>query len=226
MREVQPSSAVVSHWNPAPSERARLLLAQGAVGDAEQWTEERGLRAEDDVGYAREQEYLVLARVLLARSDPERALRLLTALENRADAQGRTESLIRIRAVRSLALQAAGDHQDALATLADALELARPQGYVRSFADEGPPMTGLLRSLMRARQRGRAPAASPAAREHLNRVLSTFQPPDKPAVVAAASGLLEPLTGRELRCSAWSRRAGPTSTRVPQLIGVLGYGWR
>jgi tetratricopeptide repeat protein len=53
-------------------------------------------------------------------------------------------SLIEIRALRSLALQSAGQHQDALTALAEVLALARPEGYIRVFADEGPPMAALL----------------------------------------------------------------------------------
>jgi LuxR family transcriptional regulator, maltose regulon positive regulatory protein len=118
-----------------------------------------------------------------------------------AESQGRTESLIEITAVRSLAKQAAGDHQGALTALAEALALARPEGYLRVFADEGPPMTALLQSLIRARQRGRVAAVAPAVRDHLNRVVGAFRPPvggQAQAPAAVASGLLEPLTGREL----------------------------
>src|SRR6266540_6099143 len=171
---VSPSPDTISIWHPGPSERARLLLAQGRAGEAARWTEERGLRPEDEVSYAREREHLVLARVLLAGPDPDRALGLLERLEALAESQGRQQSLIQIRAVRSLALQSAGDHQGALVSLADALSLARPEGYVRVFADEGPPMAALLRSLIGARQRGRVAAGSGAVREHLHRVVRAF----------------------------------------------------
>ena len=95
---------------------------------------------------------------------------------------------------RALALQASGDQQGALAALAEALAAAWPEGFVRVFADEGPPMAALLRSLSRARQRGHAPTVSPAAREHLNRVTSAFRPPvgppDQPT--STPGGLLSP----------------------------------
>ena len=144
---------VNSRWNPAPCERARLMLVQGRAEEAVRWTEERGLTEEDVVSYPREPDHLVLARVLLARRDPARALPLLSRLDEFAESQGRTESLIQIRALRSLGLQSAGDHPGALALLTDALSLARPGGYVRIFADEGPPMAALLRSLVSAATR-------------------------------------------------------------------------
>jgi len=195
-----PSPEVNSLWNPAPSERARLLLAQGRAGEAARWTDERGLTEDDPVSYPREPDYFVLARVLLARSDPGRARRLLERLDELAESQGRNESLIQTRALRALTMQAVGDHGGALALLADALSLARPEGYVRIFADEGPPMAALLRSFIGARQRGRVGALSGAALEHLNRVVRAFEPSKGQAgkTPPAVTGLIDPLTHREL----------------------------
>lgn len=64
---VLPDRDVVSLYNPVPAERARLLLARGDLAEAASWVRERGLRETDAPSYAREPEYLVLARVLLAR---------------------------------------------------------------------------------------------------------------------------------------------------------------
>jgi hypothetical protein len=50
----------------------------------------------------------VLVRVLMAGQEPVEALRLLERLDALATAQGRTDSLIETRALRSLATQAAG----------------------------------------------------------------------------------------------------------------------
>jgi LuxR family maltose regulon positive regulatory protein len=220
---MHPSPEVNSRWNPAPLERSRLLLAQGQTGEVERWMEERGLTAEDDASYVREPDYLVLARVLVARSDPDRALRLLERLDDLAEPQDRKESLIEIRAVRSLALQAVGDHQDALVVLADALALARPQGYVRVFADEGPPMAALLQSLIRTRERSGAALTSGAAREHLHRVVRAFRPPvGRPErAESGASGLVEPLTDRELEVLGLIAAGRPNREIADQLVVTL-----
>ena len=77
-------------------------------------------------------------------------------------AQDRVGSLIEIGALRALALAACGQDSDAVDALAGALTLACPQGNVRVFADEGPPMAALLVRLI-ATQRGGSgfhPAAS------------------------------------------------------------------
>jgi len=123
----QQTPEVNSRWNPAPCERARLLLVQGRAEEAARWTEERGLTEDDVVSYPREPDHLVLARVLIGRRDLARALRLLNCLDELAGSQGRTESLVQIRALRCLALQSAGDRQGALTLLTDALSLARPR---------------------------------------------------------------------------------------------------
>jgi LuxR family transcriptional regulator, maltose regulon positive regulatory protein len=195
-----PRADVVALSYPAWSERARLLLALGRVEEAVRWTREQGLTDQDEVSYLREGDHLVLARVLLAQAQPGAALGLLERLDALAASQGRTGSLLQVRALRSLALQAAGDHQDALTLLAETLELATPEGHVRVFADEGPPMGALLRSLLGARRRGRLAGEDGAGLEHLHRVAAAFRParqPEGPAA-PAAGGLIEPLTDREL----------------------------
>jgi LuxR family maltose regulon positive regulatory protein len=218
-----PVTAVARHIYPSEAWRARLLLVMGRAGEAARWTEDHGLTADDAVSYQRERDYLVLARVLLARREPAGTLRLLQRLDALAASQGRTESLIEIRALRSLATHAAGDHRGALTALAEALALARPEGYIRVFADEGPPMAALLRSLVRARQRGRAAAASKAARDHLNRVVRAFQPPvgrpEQPASVA--SGLIEPLTRRELEVLGLVAAGRPNQEIADELVVSL-----
>jgi LuxR family maltose regulon positive regulatory protein len=189
---------VVALAYPAWSERARLRLTLGRVEAAARWTREQGLTEHDEVSYLREGDHLVLARVLVAQGQPDRALGLLERLDALAASQGRTGSLIQIRALRALALQAADEHQGALTLLAETLELAAPEGHVRVFADEGPPMAALLRSLLGTRRRARAAAG--AGTEHLHRVIQAFQPATAPAdsTARAGLGLIEPLTDREL----------------------------
>ena len=100
----------------------------------------------------------MLARVLLAQDRPGEALALLDRLLAEAAAQDRMGSVIEIRALRALALAAGGDEPAAVDTLAEALTLACPQGYVRVFADEGPPMRALLGRIVAAHRAGQ-PAA-------------------------------------------------------------------
>jgi LuxR family transcriptional regulator, maltose regulon positive regulatory protein len=52
---------------PIPALRARVLAAQGRVGEALAWAGEHGLSAEDELSYLREFEHITLARALLAQ---------------------------------------------------------------------------------------------------------------------------------------------------------------
>ena len=195
------SPQVITLFNPVPSHRARLLLAQGDVHAAAQWTTAAGLSPDDEPNYPQEPAYLVLARVLLARNDPVPALALLQRLLDAAASQGRTGSIIEIQALRALALAAHGDHASALGTLAEALTLACPHGYVRVLADEGAPMRVLLAQLSAAR-RGQQHAARRIDPGYLAALLracgqaDAAPPPGRAA--AAPPGLAEPLTDREL----------------------------
>ena len=172
---VQASPGPSGLLNPVPAQRARLLLAQGDLAAAARWTEERGLGADDDPDYPREPGYLVLARVLLAQGRPGQALALLDRLHAAAAAEDRAGSLIEAGALRALALAAAGEEAEAVNALAGTLTLACPQGHVRVFADEGPPMAALLARLISAQRSGSGfQAAAGVPLGYLARLRSAF----------------------------------------------------
>jgi LuxR family transcriptional regulator, maltose regulon positive regulatory protein len=185
--------------NPVPAQRARLLLAQGDVAAAARWADEAGLHAGDELRYPCEPEYLVLARVLLAQQRPAEALALLDRLYSAAVAQGRVGSVIEAGALRALALAASGQDADAVDVLADVLTLACPPGYVRVFADEGPPMAALLTRLIAAQRAGSGfQAAASVPLGYLARLRSAFGAEPAAPYAAAVPGLIDPLTSREL----------------------------
>ncbi len=198
---VELSPQVITLFNPVPSQRARLRLAQGDVRAAARWTTAAGLGPDDEPDYPNEPAYLVLARVLLAQGDPGPAVTLLQRLLGAAASQGRTGSIVEIQALRALALAACGDHASALGALAEALTLARRPGYVRVLADEGAPMHALL---------ARLSAAGPGQPHPDRRIDPGYlaallracgQADAVPALrraAAAPPGLAEPLTDREL----------------------------
>ena len=66
--------------------------------------------------------------------------RLLRRLLDAAEAGGRTGSAIDILVVQALAHQARGDAPARARRSCARSPLAEPEGYVRTFADEGPPM--------------------------------------------------------------------------------------
>jgi len=198
------------------------MLAQGNIAAAGRWAQQHGLGPADEPGYPQELEYLVLARVLLAQDRPAEALALLGRLLARAVAQDRMGSVIEIQALRALALAAGGDEPAAVRTLAEALTLASPQGHVRVFADEGPPMGALLGRIVAARRAGQPPGRGIPFR-HLARVMQAFDgkpavPGSGPGTSAGVPGLADPLTGRELQVLAMLAAGTPNRAIAEQLF--------
>ena len=178
--------------------RAQLELAQGNLAEANRWVDTSGLSAEDDdLSYPREGEYLAQVRVRIAqgRNDPtapflQHALHLLDRLLLDAEAKARMGSVLEILVLRALALEAQGNRTSALSTLERALVFAEPEGYLRLFVDEGPPMLALLRH---AYVRGIVPG-------YVTTLLSAFGEQnlsDLPLTSARPGSLAEPLTERE-----------------------------
>jgi LuxR family maltose regulon positive regulatory protein len=219
-RQVELSPQVVALLNPVPSLWARLKLAQGDLAAVARWAAERGLGTDDEPSYVREPEYLALARMVLAQGLPGRAIVLLERLLELAASQGRTGSVIEIQALRALALAARGDRAAALDALAEALDLAGPQGYVRVFADEGAPMHALLTRL--AAHRAQQPTARgitpgyPAALLRAARPAPAAPPPARAA--PAPPGLAEQLTARELEILAFLAEGAPNPRIAAELV--------
>ena len=107
---------------------------------------------------------------------------------------GRGGSVLEVLVLQALALQARGDVPAALAGLQRAVTLAQPEGYVRLFADEGPPMAALLKALTQQATIGgyarRLLAATTSAADHATD--EHEHRPDRPPA------LVEPLSDREL----------------------------
>jgi LuxR family maltose regulon positive regulatory protein len=169
------------------------------------------LHVTDEPSYPREPEFLVLARVLLATGRSDRAVELLDSLYALAAAQGRTGSIVQVRALQALALAASGNQTAALTALAEALALAGPEGYVRVFADETAAMARLLGRLTAAERTGQVtltPAVPPGYLDRLAQALRPGRARPAPRETDVAdhahqtvepAGLVEPLTRRELQ---------------------------
>lgn len=122
-------------------------LAQDRLRAAVQWADEMlqarelGDRPESEVAH------LAMARVLIVKGDAPslgRALLLLDRLIETAEGEGRTGVLIEALALQALGHWRRGESAGAMTSLERALRLAEPEGYVRLFADLGPPMARLL----------------------------------------------------------------------------------
>jgi LuxR family maltose regulon positive regulatory protein len=167
--------------------RVRMWLAQGHLAAASQWLREHDLGPSDEVNLAREVEQLTAVRVLLALGQPTEALPLLARLLEAAEKAGRMRSLIEILALQALALRARGDADRALSALERALALAQPEGYVRTFVNEGEALARLLHRVL---MRGIAPG-------YVSELLAASGGSAQPGA-PVAQALVEVLTEREM----------------------------
>jgi LuxR family maltose regulon positive regulatory protein len=176
---------------PVPALKARVRTLQGNLGEALAWVNEQGLSGDEELSYLREFEHITLARVLLAQYNRERVERsmqqatgLLTRLLAAAEEGGRTGSVIEILVLLALAHQLQGDTRAGLVPLERALALAEPEGYMRIFVDEGPPMAALLA------------AVHQVAASYVRRLLTAFGGTE--GIPPVKQALIEPLSEREL----------------------------
>jgi LuxR family maltose regulon positive regulatory protein len=179
------------------AERAKLWLAQGNLPAALQWAAESGLTTCDQIPFHREKEYRIFAQTLLAQGKAAQALSLLGSLADMLETLQANHSLIAVRVLQALAYQEQGNPAQAVSSLEHALSLAEPEGYVRTFVDEGEPMARLLRQAM---TRGIAPS-------YVRKLLVAFGESAQPAPPATQAlvdqplvdqPLVDPLTEREL----------------------------
>jgi LuxR family maltose regulon positive regulatory protein len=187
------------------TQQARLNLAAGEPEKAVRWVE--GTKAAFASGKRRQQlpaafvETLqtTLARAYLAQDKAKEALAALKPLLAPAEDAGAFLHVIEVCALKALALQALDDTSAALTSLERSLALAEPEGYVRMYVNEGPPMARLLREAV----------SHGIASDYTRKLLAAFessksqvpgskhQPHLKPETVPPET-LVEPLTPREL----------------------------
>jgi LuxR family maltose regulon positive regulatory protein len=191
VKRENPIMPVLSGMNE--KNKVRLWLAQDNLEAASQWVQERGLDADGEPPLLHEVEKIVLARILIAQGRLDETARLLQRLIEATEAGGRTFRAIEVLILQALASQAGGDITRAITTLEQALALAEPGGFIRTFVDEGQPMARLL---YKAAARG-------IVSDYAGRLLAAFsvtewEPTESLKTQAPKSDLIEPLSEREL----------------------------
>ncbi|HZD58204.1 MAG TPA: LuxR C-terminal-related transcriptional regulator [Anaerolineales bacterium] len=180
--------------------QVRLWLANGDLPKANQWLKEKQLDErpcipDQRLDFVSELEWISLARVLTAKGEPDGALDLLSHLAEEAETGGRTGRLIEILVLVALASAKSGKREKAVSILKRSLALAEPEGYVRTFLDEGEAMKELLRACSRKTEG--------SLKAYIDRLLKAFltAPIEKTVISASPSRpepLIESLTEREM----------------------------
>jgi LuxR family maltose regulon positive regulatory protein len=186
-------ASTVSPWPGfhVEAQQVRLWLAHGNLEDVSCWVQESGLRIDDRLSYQYLFRYIVLARVFIAQGVFDEAAGLLSRLLEVAETARAMGYVIEILVLQAMSLQAQGKTDQALTELERALSLAEPEGYVRTFIDEGILMGKMLRQAV----------VQGIAMDYAEKLLSALELETKDRLGPRSSffkSMVEPLSKREL----------------------------
>ncbi len=169
-------------------------LRQGKISQAVALAKQHAIDLSGPLDHMSPSEQLLHARYLVAQHDYSKAILVIEQLVAASKTIVQRGGLLELHVLHALALHNAGNNQQAQQALEFALGLAEPEGYIRVFVDEGPPMAALLRA---AYVRGVYPT-------YCQTLLSAFEPADQSGVIRTSPArptspdLAEMLNEREL----------------------------
>jgi LuxR family maltose regulon positive regulatory protein len=177
--------------------RVRLWLAAGDLVAAERWGDQL---ADDDQGALSlvADQCLTLARLRLAQGELSQAIELLERLQADANAAGQFAHAIQASILLAIAWKAKEDSNRSLQEIVKALALAEPEGYLRTFVDEGQPIRTLLGEC-------KARIEEPGLQSYAAKILSAFDAP----------------VGHLLPVKEWQARSDQPQTPTLELIEPL-----
>lgn len=159
--------------------------------------------------FAKEYEYLTLARLLGRQRKEKEALRLLELLKPQARREGQLGSLAEHALLQALFEYKLGNRSVAWGFLEEALAIGSANGYVRTFADEGTEAGELLR---RYRNREGGYVAEQATRKRRK----------DEAQISQASSV--PSASSSFASASSASAAGASSASSASLVGVSSAG--
>ena len=168
--------------------RARLNLLEGNRQDALLWADGFA-KSHPDITAFLQIEWMIAARIWMRCGKENESIQLLQMLLSLARQDGRERDQIMISAMLIGVFVQVGEVDLALSQVQKLLILAEPEGYIRTFVDEGKPMQRVLQ--MVADGNGRfSPNISTT---YLQKILNAFPNP----LPTAKKTTLDNLTPRE-----------------------------
>lgn len=132
--------------------QVRQHWKQGEVERAREWLAASELHVEDEIPSSMIEDYHFYACLLAEQQTPKEAASLIERLLWMSQREGRQSDTIRLLTHKSLLLAKRGNILQSMHVIEEALSLAEPAGFIRTFLDEGEPLLRLLRRYVEARQ--------------------------------------------------------------------------
>jgi LuxR family maltose regulon positive regulatory protein len=208
---------------PVAAYRARILLALGDLETALEWAREIEPTISDPLNPSLEYDHISLARVWRKQDRLPEASQLLARLLLPAEQAGRMGRVIEILALQVTVNLAQGEDADVLASLERALILAEPEGYIRTFVDEGEPMRDVISNWRVVTGRQKNPTAIQARlMAYADRLLQAFinNSPQLPIIAQHPFGTNEPSSSPVLQASL----VEPLSSRELEVLHLIAEG--
>lgn len=179
------------------------------------WAETCGLSHEDKPDYLKEFSHLIFARWLLATDKAKEALSLLTRLLPAVEQGGRQRTAIEILILQAVAHETTGNEPDAIKTIEEALVLAQPERFMRTFVDEGESLSTLLLELLE--QKGKHwETEKPELLRYVVKLKDAFGPSAPVPTARMAAAQEEPLP--------WWYLEDPVSEREVEVLQLVARG--
>lgn len=129
------------------------------------------------------------ARLLLVQGDVEGASTLLETVGAQAAEKDFQDQRLKLLVLQAAVAHAQNNYNQAMHQLSQALTLAEPHGFIRTFVDEGQPIAELL-NMMKSRNHG--------SQGYIGKLLEAFKTEDIHPSTLTLQPLIDPLSEREL----------------------------